>query len=73
MNLTAGYCPTRRDLEERGWNLVSRLSSVSGGLLRYAGVDPKAFNATTAECSDIRVQITATRRLLSKHREQHGC
>ena len=73
MDLTARYCSIRRSLEERGWILVSRLSTVAGGLLRYAGVDPKAFNATTAECSNIRVQIAAARRLLSKHREQHGC
>jgi len=73
MDLTACYCPTRRNLEERGWILVSHLSRVSAGLLRYAGVDPKAFNVTSTECSCIRNELAATHRLLSKHREQHGC
>ena len=73
MDSTARYCPIRRNLEKRGWILVSRLSSVAAGLLCHAGVNPKAFNATSAECSNIRVQIAAAHRLLSRHREQHGC
>jgi hypothetical protein len=72
MDLTAP-CPIRRNLEESHRILVSRLSSMSSLLSGLAGVDHNVFNATSAECFRIKDEIAAAHRLLSKHREQHGC
>jgi hypothetical protein len=73
MDLTDRYCSTRRDLEEHGRILIKRLSRVTARLLQPAVVDPNAFNATNAERSDVVHEIAETNRLLSKHRERHGC
>jgi len=73
MGRTAQYCPTRRDLETQNYNLVSRLSRLSAGLIGSAGVDTKAFNATTAECKETHAEITQIRQQLQAHRAKHGC
>jgi hypothetical protein len=73
MVFSVTYCPTRRALEERSWKLVSRLSKTAGRLLGSAGVDHRAFNATTLECREIRALIVESHEVLRAHRLSHGC
>lgn len=73
MNLTAQHCPTRRNLEERGWNLTSELSSLSSRLLSLVAVDHRGFNATSARCLEVRSKLKESNRELKAHRSEHGC
>ena len=73
MTLAATYCPTRRLLERRSWNLVGALSSAAGRLVGSAGMDHRAYNETTAKCREIRALITAAHEKLRAHRSSHGC
>jgi CDP-diacylglycerol pyrophosphatase len=73
MDLTTQYCPIRRNLEKRNWNLVSRWSSLSVGLIGSAGRDYRAFNAASAKCKKARVEIRELRKQLEAHRAEHGC
>ena len=72
MDLSATYCPTRRSLEERSWNLVRRLSTTAARLVGWAAADRRAFNATAAECKEIRVLVAEAHRKLRAHRASHG-
>ena len=67
------YCTTRRELEERGWFLTSRLSSLTARLMRLIGRDPQAFVDVRNECRDTRQEITVSHRELRDHRRAHGC
>ena len=73
MSLAATYCPTRRLLERRSWNLVDVLSSTAARLVGSAGMDHKAYNETTAKCREIRALITVAHQNLRDHRSSHGC
>ena len=73
MDLSATYCPMRRDLEERGWWLTSRLSSLTGRLLDLVGQDHAAFVSMKDECRETRAAITESHRGLAAHRRDHGC
>lgn len=73
MDLTAAYCPTRRDLEERGWWLASRLSALTGRLMLMVGSDHKTFLNLRDECRETRSAIAESHRGLAAHRRDHGC
>lgn len=73
MDWSANYCPARRTLEERSWNLVNRLSTTTGRLVGSAAMDHKTFNATLAECGEIRALVAKAHRELKAHRTSHGC
>ena len=74
MDFTATYCPTRRDLEERGWWLTSRLAAQTGLLLKLCGRhDHRAFQVAREECTETRVAIGDSHRDLRDHRREHGC
>lgn len=73
MGWSMAYCPARRTLEERSWNLVSRLSATTGRLVGSAAMDYKTFNATLAECGEIRALVAEAHRELKAHRASHGC
>lgn len=73
MDLGAQYCPARRNLEERGWVLVSQLSDLSSRLIGLAGSDHRAFMAAKASCDEKRVQLTESHHELQTHRAKHGC
>jgi hypothetical protein len=62
MDFKTTYCPTRRTLEQRSWDLTSILSAVAGRLLGTAGVDHAAFNAATADCREVRERLTESHR-----------
>ena len=72
MDLASQYCPTRREIEERSWVLVTRLSCLSSRLLDLIG-DHLAFDATKGECADLRTEITELGRRLHAHRSAHNC
>lgn len=73
MDFTAAYCPTRRDLEERGWFLTSRLSALTGHLLQLVGRDHREFLEVREACHAAREAITESHRGLKEHRRHHGC
>jgi hypothetical protein len=73
MDLTPGYCPTRRDLEENGWFLTTRLSELTAKLMRMMGRDHQAFLDLREECRVTRGRITASHQDLREHRREHGC
>ena len=67
------YCPTRRNLEERTNNLVSRLAMITGRLLLLIGNNHHLFTETKAECTTLRAEIAEARRNLDDHRVLHQC
>jgi hypothetical protein len=73
MDLNAQYCPDRRNLEEKVWIRVSRLSSLTGRLLGLIGKDHQTFTLTHTACSDARADIVDFRQQLHIHRLAHGC
>jgi hypothetical protein len=73
MDLAIRYCPDRRNLEEKVWVLVSRLSALTGRLLGLIGKDHQTFTLTQTACSDARADIVDFRRQLDIHRSVHGC
>lgn len=73
MDYTATYCPTRRDLEEQGWWLTSRLALLTDRLMRQIGQDHRVFVETRRECRETRVAITDSHLRLREHRGEHGC
>ena len=73
VNLTGTYCPTRRDLEERGWFLTSRLSATTARLMALIGGDHEAFLHVKQECRDTRGELADSHLRLREHRLEHGC
>lgn len=67
------YCDTRRELEQQGWMVVSRLAVESARLMDLAGVDSRAFAVTKAKCGQLKVDLMGLRKQLGIHRAQHGC
>lgn len=73
MDFTTQYCPTRRDIEEHCWVLVTRFSSMTSALIRTIGGDRQAFLGLRCDCLDTRVELTDARNQLAAHRHAHGC
>jgi len=73
MDYSATYCPTRRDLEERGWWLTDRLAALTTRLMQLMGEDHRMFQEVQQECRETRVEITDSHRHLREHRRGHGC
>lgn len=74
MDYAGAYCPTRRNLEEDGWWLTSRLAAQTGYLMELAGQhDHQAFIVARQECAVTRMAITDSNRDLREHRREHGC
>lgn len=73
MELTVEYCPTRRAIEERGWVLTTKFSTIAGRLVSSASIDHGLFNRTVAECGEIRSELAESHRQLRNHRSSHGC
>lgn len=67
------YCPTRRNLEEHGWFLTSRLAQLTNRLMKIIGQDHEAFLALRTECRTTRLEIHQSHRHLREHRRKHGC
>ena len=67
------YCSVRRNLEERGNNLVGRLAALTDRLLRITGRDHTGFMAIKDECANVRSEIVEARRDLNAHRLDHRC
>lgn len=70
MDLTSGYCETRKSLEERGWILTSSLAS---HLFFLACRNHKSFDETTIKYIETRGELKKSRLLLHDHRAEHGC
>jgi hypothetical protein len=73
MALDAGYCSMRRDLEENGWFLASRLSNLTSRLLILIGQDRQAFLEVKNQCAETRAELVQSHRRLQEHRHTHGC
>ena len=73
MDYSATYCPTRRDLEERGWWLSDRLAALTTRLMQLMGDDHRMFQEVRRECRETRAAIDESRRGLRAHRLGHGC
>jgi hypothetical protein len=73
MDLTVQYCPDRRNLEEKVWVLVSRLSALTGRLLGLVGKDHQTFALTQTACTEARADIVVFRQQLDIHRAAHRC
>ena len=73
MDFDAGYCSTRRDLEENGWFLTTRLSSLTSHLLILIGQDHQAFLVAKGRCDETRAELVESHRQLQQHRTAHGC
>ena len=73
MDYSATYCPTRRDLEERGWWLTSRLAALTTRLMQLIGEDHGTFLEIRQECRETRAEIAESHLDLSEHRRGHGC
>jgi len=67
------YCPIRRDLEQRGFDLVSQLAVLTEKLLRLVGHRHVAFVAMKSESANTRADIMHPQRKLAQHRLAHGC
>jgi hypothetical protein len=69
------YCPTRtrKDLEERVWSLVARLSILTSRLTALTGKDRHAFISAKADCQEAQFDIIRSRQQLQAHRLNHGC
>lgn len=73
MDLTAAYCPIRRDLEELAWALTSRLSNTTNRLLGLIGEDHAKFLAARSDCHSTRYELTGVHKRLVSHRRIHHC
>lgn len=74
LDFATAYCPTRRNLEENGWWLTSRLAALTGRLLKMAGQrNHLAFLEIRQECAETRTAISDSHRDLREHRREHGC
>lgn len=73
MGFDARYCSIRRDLEENGWFLTTRLSSLTSRLLFLIGTDHRSFIETKSECDETRADLVVSHRQLREHRSDHGC
>lgn len=74
MDLATAYCATRKDLEETGWWLTSRLATLTSRLLQLAGgSNHLAFLEIRQECVATRMAIGDSHRDLREHRREHGC
>ena len=73
MDYTATYCSTRRDLEERGWWLTSRLANLTDRLMLLIGGDHRMFLEVRRECRETKAAITESHSDLREHRLEHGC
>jgi hypothetical protein len=73
MDLTAHYCPLRRDLEENSWSLTNRLSLQTSRLLKLIGRDHGAFVEMKDLCDETRTLVAESHRELRHHRSGHGC
>lgn len=69
----AHYCSTRRTLEERGWNLTSRLSGETTCLIGLIGSRHAAFAEMKESCEHTRDELAQSHRDLQAHRSHHGC
>lgn len=67
------YCPVRRNLEQSGFDLVSRLAILTDRLLRLTGRDRNAFAEVKTQCLNMRAQAEGARKKLAAHRVAHGC
>ena len=66
-------CHPRSILQDRLFELVSRLHDLTSRLNILAGHDRKQFNATITECDSVHAQIAESRSDLQAHRGEHGC
>lgn len=73
MDFSATYCPTRRDLEERGWWLTNRLAALTTRLMQLIGEDHGTFLEVRRECRETQAAISGSHRDLREHRQGHGC
>jgi hypothetical protein len=73
VDFTSEYCPERRRLEQRSWNLVSKLSTLTEQLMMLIGKDHTEFIATKAMCVSVRREVLDSRNVLLAHRSAHGC
>lgn len=73
MSLAVRPCPTRKDLEEQSAILTNRLSNLASKLMTLVAADHSGFNAASARCGEVRVQLKESRLRLQAHRSQHGC
>ena len=73
MRQAARYCATRRDLEEHGWFLTSRLAKLTQRLVGMIGKDHASFLDLRSECHATRTEILASHQDLQEHRREHGC
>jgi hypothetical protein len=73
VDLTAEYCPARRNLEESGWRLVSQLAGLTSQLPGLVGSNHQAFMAMKDSCKEKREQLTESNRQLHVHLSAHGC
>jgi hypothetical protein len=73
VDLAAQYCSTRRNLEERGWALTSRLYALTERLLRAIGKNHEEFASLKQECRVTRADIAQAQHHLYDHRSEHGC
>jgi hypothetical protein len=73
MDFASAYCPTRREIEEHGWALSTRLFSLTGKLLKVIGRDHHAFVTLRQECHTTRHAIAQSNQSLRDHRREHGC
>ena len=77
MNITydpaTQFCPMRRNLEERNYNLVDRLSVLTDRLLQLIGHNHGQFLAIKTECAQVRMVMVYVQRELAEHRYEHGC
>ncbi len=67
------YCETRNSLEQRCWDLTSRLFNESSHLLTLIGRPDKAFATAKRDCEDTRAEIHDARVRLDAHCFDHGC
>jgi len=73
MDFATPYCPMRRSIEENGWALTTRLSSLTARLLGIIGKDHRAFVFLQQECRATKLAITESHQSLRDHRLEHGC
>ena len=73
MDFSSHYCSTRRDLEEQGWNLSSRLFLLSSRLLALVGKNHQQFLHARSACRRTRDDLADSHLQLRNHRLQHGC
>ena len=73
MPSSTACCYRKNILEDRLFELVSRLHDLTSRLIALAGRDHQRFNATKAQCNTVHDEIALSRRDLQAHRGEHGC